>query len=255
VKRLAIICILLSPLIRAAELTDPPMPDTSPIAEFREWLKATPTQRTEALAARHPQNRKILEEKISQYLSLSEEERERRLDASELRWYLRTLMEQPVDVRAARLEKAPEHLRKTIQERLKLWDAVPLNAQKKILENELTIEQKTIQDYLQEFFKLPEQKQEKALNSFQPRERSEISKTLTVFRQLPPGERSKTTAAFSKFATMGRDERLVFLNKVNRWKAMSPEAKDEWRQVVKEVPAMPPLPPGMEPQPPMPPIE
>jgi hypothetical protein len=210
------------------------------------------------LAARSPENREVLEPKLREYLALPEGTRNSQLNGLELRWYLRNLIGLPAELRAERVAKAPEVLRNVLQERLAVWDQMSTNSQKQILANEVIdylvssppspTQSFDPQDtYLEAFFNLPEDKQQKALNAIQPQERVEVNKTLTAIRQLPPNERAQTMAAVGKFAKMNEGERRVFMDKVNRWKKMSTREKEAWRNLAKDLPDLPPLPPGFEP--------
>ena len=237
-KALALILILIAPMM-AAELPAPPMPDTSPVEEFRKLLKMSEAEREADLAAHSPENRKTLEEKLHTYQAFSESDRQRHLNAIELRWYLRNLIGYPVNLRAEKIAKVPIDLRKILQERLLVWDQLPATTRKQILENEMidflsqppnpkeSVVQK--ENVVEAFYKMPE-----------------VAKTISAIGKLPDSERSKTMAAFGRFARMGDGERRVFLQKVDRWKKMSSEEKEAWRNVAKELPDLPPLPPGFQ---------
>ncbi len=67
----------------------PPMPP-SPVEDFRRWLLQTPEQRTLSLASKTPGQRKYLLSKLTEYQSLSPEQREARLQVLDLRWYFAT---------------------------------------------------------------------------------------------------------------------------------------------------------------------
>ena len=261
-KSLALILFLTLPLW-AAEPIAPPMPDSSPVEEFRKLLKMTEGELRSNLITRSPENRSVLEAKLREYAALSDEDRHQRLNALELRWYLRTLIDYPVSRRAETIAKAPADLRPVLRDRLAVWDQMSTNAQMSILENQVidflaspeappkpSLEM--MDSHLETFFKLPDQKQQKALESVQPFQRDGVSKTLSTMKKLSPDERSQTMAAFGKFAKMGETEKRAFLNKVNRWKGMSPAEQEAWRNMSRDLPVLPPLPPGF--QPPMPPM-
>jgi len=78
----------------AAQPMEPPMP-LSPITTFREWLKQSPEERKIALARRSEQSRRVIEQKLDEYNALAPAERNRRLDATELQWYVTHLLKMP----------------------------------------------------------------------------------------------------------------------------------------------------------------
>lgn len=239
------------------------MPDSSPVEEFRKLLKMNEAELRANLATRTPTNRNELEKKLIEYAGYPETNRNQLLNALELRWYLRTLIDYPMNRRAATIEKAPADLREILEARLAVWDKMSTNAQKEILENEVIDFLASPQtppkpspemrdSHVEAFFQLPDDKQQKALEAIQPQQGVAVTKTLTAIRKLPPNERAQTMSAFGKFAKMNEGERKLFLDKVNRWKKMTPQEQDAWRNMSTKLPDLPPLPPDY--QPPMPPM-
>jgi len=101
----------------------PPMPPvTSPVDFFRELLGMPPGDREVALSNRPPEVRSRLLAKVREYEALSPEERELRLRATELRWFLVPLMRQGPGQRPPLETSVPAHLRQAISDRLALWD-------------------------------------------------------------------------------------------------------------------------------------
>jgi len=102
----------------------PPLPK-SPVPYFRELLAMSPAQLDQALAAMAEPRRKILQAKLREYAALTAEEREDRLRATELRWYLRPLMEMAPANSTTQIASIPDEYRMLVAERLKQWDALP----------------------------------------------------------------------------------------------------------------------------------
>ena len=117
----------------------PPLPP-SPIVQFRQLLEAAPEEQARQLAARPERSRHVLEAKLREYQLLAPEERERRLRATELRWYLHPLLELAPSDRAARLAAIPDTYGPLIQKRLQQWDQLPADIQREILDHETTIQ-------------------------------------------------------------------------------------------------------------------
>ncbi len=110
----------------------------SPVEKFRELLAAEPAER-ESLLAKDPVLRKKQMAKVHEYEALDPEERELRLQVTELRWYLSLLLNTPASERAARLAQVPPDFRELVSNRLRWWDMLPPPLQSQLLENEATI--------------------------------------------------------------------------------------------------------------------
>src|SRR5438067_878848 len=119
----------------AAQITNfasllPPVPPTpvlrSPVTFVRELLAMTPMERRQALSNRPPEVQKKILTKLREYQSLKPDERELRLRATELQWYLQPLMALSPTNRTGRMTLVPEEMRPLLQERLARWDSVPI---------------------------------------------------------------------------------------------------------------------------------
>ena len=295
--------ILFSPLL-AQEATDPagaaeseqnkpPAPLlTSPVDDFRELLDLTPEERKEAVALRPPEIQKRILAKVREYLSLKPDERELRLRATELRWYVVPLLNTPATNRAAQLIFIPPELRKPITDRITQWDKLAPATQKELLENELieryftqlegsTREQRTnilagisperrmqleagmarwdalsekqrrkTCERFDQFFELTPREKEKALQTLSEAGRRQMEKTLRTFEKLPKAQREQCVRSFKKFAGLSLAERQLFLKNAERWRLMSSDERQAWRELVAQMPEWPPLPPL--PPPPLP---
>ena len=135
---LLVACVL-APARLPAQVSNglPPFPPLkSPVDSFRELLAMTPAEREKNLANRKPEARQRIVAKLGEYQSLQPDEREWRLRATELRWWLLPLMRQPAADRAAGLAAIPADLRKLVEDRLLQWDLLPPDLQKELLANE-----------------------------------------------------------------------------------------------------------------------
>lgn len=276
----------------------PPLPAAkSPVALFRELLAMSPEEQREHLADRSPDNQLRLLIKLREYELLSPSERELKLRATELQWYLSPLLESPATNRAAQLALIPEEQRDAVEDRLREWDKLPVEAQQELLDNEATLRyftqvepategqkravlstlsparrqkleagiahwqtlpveqrRKTLGRFNQ-FFDLTTAEKQKALVTLSDAERRQMEKTLRRFEQLPAEQRLECIQAFTKFTAMSLKERQQFLKNAERWRMLSPEERQNWRELVQTLAASnPPLPPGLHGQsPPMPP--
>ncbi|HEY1490560.1 MAG TPA: DUF3106 domain-containing protein [Verrucomicrobiae bacterium] len=253
----------------------------SPVALFRELLAMNPEQRQEAISIRPPDIQKRILEKLNEYELLPGELRELRLRETELRWYLRPLMDEPRTNRAVLLARIPGEVRGQVEERLQLWDLLPPPLQEELKDNDLIASyfaqapfatpaqlqelllqipperrvelekgmeawkgmsedqrQKALAGFNQ-FFELTPAQKEKALDLMSDEERSQMEQTLASYEHLTPEQRRQCTSSFEKFVRMNVAERQLFLKNAERWREMTPEDRQKWRELVMVAPIMP----------------
>ncbi|HLZ54098.1 MAG TPA: DUF3106 domain-containing protein [Verrucomicrobiae bacterium] len=259
----------------------------SPVALFRQLLAMTPDERETFLTNRPPQIREGILAKVNEYEALGPNERELRLRATELRWYLIPLMRDSPGNRATQLALVPSDLRDLVTSRLDQWRILPPQLQQEFLENEQALryfahvevsnnmtlqriappeselarwtamtelQRKRIAASVDQFFALTPDEKEAALNTLSDAERRQMDKTLQSFDKLPPGQRDECIHAFARFAGMSASEKQEFLKNAERWSQMSPADRQAWRDLVVNVPEWPPLPPNFIAPPPAPPL-
>jgi hypothetical protein len=265
----------------------PPLPQ-SPVKFFRQLLAMTPRERADYLTNRPPEVRERILAKVREYLALNPDERELRLNATELRWYLLPLLRESPASRDARLAQVPDNLRTLVASRLEQWDALPAQFRQEFLDNERTLyyfsrvdatnaaaagrspgtnntelarwnalpedERRKITAQFNRFFELTPDEKQKTLNTLSDNERAQMERTLQSFDKLPPAQRAQCIRAFTKFAGMSPAERAEFLKNAERWSQLPPKERQAWRDLVSQVPLWPPLPPPsiMPPKPPVP---
>lgn len=273
------------PPARAA-LVPPPMPVApSPVDYFRKLLAMSPEELQGALANKPPKIRQRILAKVNEYAAMDSDDRELRLRATELRWYLMPLLEVPPAQRSARLAMVPEDIRDIVQSRLMEWEILPPTLQQEFLDNEHIAgyfagvtsttsgdgpapsgaeesrwngysdsQRQAMISQFNAFFELSPMEKQKALGELTGVERTQMAKTLQTFGKLPVPQRVECIRAFGKFATMSPEERAEFLKNAQRWSKMTPGERQAWRDLVAHVPQWPPLPPAIMPPPPMPPM-
>lgn len=249
----------------------------SPVALFRQLLAMTPEERANFLTNRPPQIREAILAKVNEYEALDPNERELRLRATELRWYLLPLMRASPSNRAVQLAQVPPDIRDLVKSRLDQWIILPPQLQQEFLENERALryfahldvsnyptlrviappgselarwvsmteaQREQIAANVNQFFELTPDEKQAALNTLSGAERKQMEKTLQAFDRLPPNQREECVRAFAKFASMSAAEKQEFLKNARRWAQMSPADRQAWRDLVKNVPEWPPLPVG-----------
>jgi hypothetical protein len=255
-----------------------------PTVGIRQLLAMTPAEQERALADKSEEKRKVLQAKLQEYAKLSPDERESSVQLIQLSLYLPPLMKLAPADRAEKIKSVPAEDRKLIEERLKLWDGLPPEAQKEVLEHERTLlyffglesdapaqpgmarlpegakqldervekwralapeRRQVMYGHFRQFFELPRNQKEKTLEVLTDRERRDMEKSLQAFEQLAPAHREMCIDSFQQFASMSKAERDQFLKNTERWKAMSAQERATWRNLVGLFPQpRPPLPPG-----------
>ncbi len=111
----------------------------SPVDFFRQLLAMTPKERADFLTNKPPEVRERLLAKASEYQALDSDERELRLRATEVRWYLLPFFRSQSTNHADRLAKVPDEIRELVKARVDEWDALSPEFQKEFLANERTL--------------------------------------------------------------------------------------------------------------------
>jgi hypothetical protein len=252
----------------------PPLPKLeSPVNFFRQLLVMSPRDRENFLTNRPPEIRARILAKVKEYLALDPNERELRLRATELQWYLMPFLRDSPTNRAEMLAQVPDDLRDLVKARLDQWDILPPPLQQEFLENTRALqyfanvdalnnvsrsrmedadqtrwnslpesERQKITAQFNQFFELTPDEKQKTLNTLSDAERAQMEKTLQSFDKLPPLQRRECVHAFTKFAEMSPQERAAFLQNAERWSQLSPKERQTWRDLVAQVPQWPPLP-------------
>ncbi len=235
----------------------------SPVDFFRQLLAMSPDAQLKSLTNRSPEARARILAKVEEYQTLDPDERELRLRATELRWWLVPLLRLPPAKREAQLSAVPDNLRPLVKARLEGWTILPPQLQDEILNNEKALhyfalvetnnptaatgQQHQIANQFSQFFELTPEEKEQTLNTLSAAERAQMQETLQSFDKLPAQQRSTCLRNYAKFASMSEAERAEFLKNAASWSKMSPKERQTWRDLVENVPLWPPLPPGLDP--------
>ena len=108
----------------------------SPIEDFRRWLEMPPAEREKELAGYSEAKREVLRRKLQAYEQMPVAERDYRLRALELRWYLQPLMNAAPAERGNYLNIVPQRLHAAVTNRLSRWDALDAVARQEMLADE-----------------------------------------------------------------------------------------------------------------------
>jgi len=235
----------------------------SPVTYFRQLLAMSPVERNNSLTNRPPEARARILAKVREYQMLGPDERELRLRATDLRWWLTPLLRTPAAERETRLAQVPDDLRDLVQSRLKQWDILPPPLQQELLANDRTLhyfarvvttntvaaspEQQRLSGQFNQFFELTPKEKQQTLDTLSDVERAQMEKTLQTFEKLPPRQRLLCVRNYTKFAGMSAAERVEFLKNAASWAKLPPKERQAWRDLVSRIPEWPPLPPRIVP--------
>jgi hypothetical protein len=258
----------------------------SPVQQFRELLTVSDQEREDRITLHPPGMREPIEAKVRAYLELPADERELRLQATELRYYLLLLL--PMTNWSMVVTQIAEPMRTVVNDRLVEWQVMPPPMREDLIANERVIsyfsqlgtlspaQRKALVDGMpaeqltkletdiaawrarpepqrrqmfaqfNQLFTLNPEERAKALSYLSEAEREAMQATLDSFAGLSAEKRLVCIRSFEKFANMSLVERQEFLKKADAWRRMTPAERAQWRKVVQAVPELPPLPPGMD---------
>jgi hypothetical protein len=249
----------------AANVPPQPHQQLDFFGQLRQLLAMPADERGNFLTNRPPEIRERILAKVAEYEALEPDERELRLRATELRWYLTPLLREPTTNRAAQLAQVPDDVRDLVKDRLQEWTILPPPLQQEFLDNGRTLDyfgqvdstenaaimpdenRRKFAAQFNQFFELTPDEKQRTLNTLSDAERAQMEKTLQSFDKMPTAQRNECVGAFAKFAGMDERQRAEFLKNAARWSEMSPTERQAWRDLVVNVPQWPPLPPGMVP--------
>ncbi len=188
----------------AARVPFPPLPKPQ-VTYFRELLALSPSELDRALASIAEPARTRLQAKLQEYAVLAPDEREARLRAIELRWYLVPLMRTLPSSRVAQLALVPDEYRTMVEERLKLWDLLKPEIQKQIQESEWTIR------YFLQLQSTSEFQKASAPNDLTLPQRAKLEQQLASWLALPPDTRQRMCERFQQFFELSPREKEKIL--------------------------------------------
>ncbi len=183
--------------------------EKNPVQQFRELLDMNRAERRQALSNRPPEIARQIMAKLREYESLKPDERELRLQATELRWYLMPLMTGSRSNRAEQLAKIPEPHRKIIEARLEQWDLLPPAYQEELLNSEVTSR------YFTQLESANAAQRKKLLSQMSPERRAKLEAGLDIWRILPPEHRQKMLRSFNEFFELKPEEKMRVLGQLS----------------------------------------
>lgn len=204
-------------------------------------MKIPPGQRALRLTSLSEGDRRLVEERLTQWDQLPEELQRKVLENENvIRLFIRP------ETNAPRVEMTPTNLWASQREQMEKdqarWQAMTEEDHRRILAEH------------ERLFTLNTKERERILNRMAGQERRQMETTLQRFARLPAGKREACLRGFQKFAALSPQEQEEFLTNAERWQAMTPKDRQLWRDLVTRLQPKPPLPPGLRSKtPPLPP--
>jgi hypothetical protein len=187
-----------------------PMPPTteskSPVELFRELLAMNPVERMQALSNRPPENRRLILVKVREYESLNPNQRELRLKATELRWYLWPLMNSTSTNLEEQVVLIPEGMRELVKVRLEAWHELAAGVKSELLTNEATLR------FFTELTNSTPQQRTNMLRKLSPARQAMLQAGVQEIQAMPEEQRSKLFERFNEFFDLTATEKVRALN-------------------------------------------
>jgi hypothetical protein len=206
-----------------------PSPVKSPVNQFRELLALTPEERRQALTNRPPENQKQILAKVREYEALKPDQRELRLQVTELRWHLWPLMHLAPTNRAGRLALVPAEMRPLVESRLQEWDRLPAQLRQELIDNEAAIR------YFTELESGTEEQKRGIRDSLSPARREKLEAGVKEWQAMPEAQRKSLLERFNRFFD---------LTPAEKQKALGSISEPERRQIEKTLRAFDKLTPS-----------
>jgi hypothetical protein len=203
-------------------------------------MQMPPEQRAERLAAVPEEDRPLVAARLQAWDQLNAEVQKELLENQRALDYFARLEGTTPAQKETILGAFSEDRRARLEADLEYLRGLPKQTRERMFAN------------FNQFFRLNELEQGKILATLPRSVRAQTEKTLAAFEKLPAEERRRCMDSFHKFSNLSRAEREQFFVNAERWQAMSPEEREQWRNLVSKLPPLPPLPPGLV-QPPLPP--
>jgi hypothetical protein len=205
-------------------------------------MKTPPDRRGPRLAALKDTDRRLVEERLQEWDRLPEDLQKKVLENENvIRLFFRSETNAPQPSLNLTLTNLTAAQREQMEKDWNRWAALPEEERAKIL------------GQFERFFELSRKEKERIMGEMSPLEQRKMALALKQYARLPKALRESCLRGFQKFAALPPEEQQEFLNNAERWRKMSPEDRQIWRDLVNRLQPKPPLPPRPYRPPPLPP--
>jgi hypothetical protein len=203
--------------------------------ELLPLLRSAPTNRTALFSVIPDEDKKLINERLKYWNQLPEDLQKWVLENElMLGYFLSGQASNPVEL-GQNLEAFPAHLRPTITNSIAAFRRLTSDQQ-----------QKLCRDFI-EVFGLDDAERQKIMErtlSQSGDERKQIERLVVSFQKLPKAQQQQCMESLRRFTSMSTPQRVQFLQNAQRWEKMPEPDREAWRNLIKKVPPLPPVPPG-----------
>jgi hypothetical protein len=214
------------------------------VTELRWYLRplmtAPATNRPAQLAPIPEKQRKLVEDRLREWDKLPPEVQKDLLENEATLSYLAEIEGRSDEQRRELLNNLSAVRRELLEEGINRWAAMSEDQRQATLNR------------FNRFFALTVQEKEKVIQALSEPERRQVERMMQVLGKLSPEQRDEYLSSFAKYASLSLTERQEFLRSAEHWKQMSSAEQQAWRELVKRLPPLPPLPHRTPPRPPLP---
>jgi hypothetical protein len=202
------------------------------VTELRWYLlplmKAPATNRAAQLDLIPADIRKLIEDRLREWDKLPTASQTELLDNEVTMRYLTEIKDADEDERRRILATLSEARRELLLRGLDRWGEMSESQRQQMTRR------------FDQFFELTTAEKERTLGMLSEPERRQMEKTLRVYSTLTSAQRAQCLRSFQKFANLDLAERQQFLKNAERWKQMKPAERQSWRELVNQLPLVPP---------------
>lgn len=240
--------------------------EQSPVSHFRTILLKEKSERESFVIRQTPPVQSVLRRKIKEYEAMPATEREFRLTATELHYYLDPIFVDNRPVSTQSISGIPPHLKVYANRAVGFWNQLETAHRDLLLSKKeavsylvgISYRSKTLESLtpkpskewngLYHFLLLSEENQEKFCRYHGLQISPEMNELLGYLNKLDMEKRKRCAHAFVCYLSFPSDLKNRFQSGVNDWAAKKPYERSIWREIAGKYPKINPVPfpPGMQ---------
>lgn len=237
----------------------------SPVAQFRDLLSYSEDQQRAFVIKQAPEIQSILSSKLDEYRNLPSAQREFKLVATELHFYLDPVLKSHENIDRTLFSQAPSHVQHYLNMAVEFWNGLSIPHRDLLLSKKAAVSylislsyksgesqsydpSKSEWDGLYSFLLMPSDQQKAFLDSVDVNPSGTINKILTAFENLDEEERKRCAHAFVCYLSFPPQLKKQLNDGLHSWAEKPPIERSLWREIAEKYPKITPipLPPGME---------
>jgi hypothetical protein len=202
-------------------------------------MRTGPAERAQFIAGLSPEDRSLVGERLRRWEGIPAGLQAQFLEHEAAIDYFTRIQNSPLPPMPPGLSPEMDDQRRRLETGLNRWNSLSGADRSRMI------------GQFRDFFELGPQDLAKGMDHLKANERRLLDAARDRFGGLPVAQRREYMLAFERLAEMSSEQRAHFLRNVERWESMTAAERNVWRQLTKQVPELPPFPPGMFP--PLPP--